>query len=205
MNQSQYTLSRTDFGNSNGYKYYVILLKILESSICFLFLVSFNILVIIKFKKYIHKRQSLLGIYQSEYLQTIRYQSPATECLQSSNINQNNAGSISVGPIGDYQTNNLNQRAEKNFTLMVIISTFFFIVCRLVEVLAGITTIFEEIKKENKSNFTRIFLITAHLNTYFIYSCNFATYIFFNKNFRKIFLIKSREKLRILRSWINLG
>jgi len=157
FDEDTYSLEYNHFGNTDFMFYYSNFILIFENILAVFVLLPLNIIIIVKFKQFIKKKNAT---------------SVSINVLMN-NLNNNN----------NILQNNC--KTETRFTRLIVITSFLFIISRLYESIISIIVIYNHyIQIDYLILYLNIIMMIANLITYLILSSSFLIFYFLNKTFR---------------------
>jgi hypothetical protein len=207
-NPGVYNIISTAFGISSAFNSYSIFIFVIQNLLTALVLIVLNYMVFIEYGNYFRKKTKLLGVSKSHNEQRL---TSVTWTKQKADTTIPQAQTASVGIENNSKASVRNLRgnnakianknstdADRNFTLMIMISSSLFTISRILE---GTTSIVTHVDKANgivNNPWLAILGWFAHLATYLSFSSNIIFSFIFNKLFRG-HLIESLCKIKLLR------
>lgn len=160
----EYQLVYTDFGRSRLFYYFYVFFLLFENVLSIIILLPLNIIILIKFKKFIKNK--------SKNLTTI---ATVNELLR-----QNNVSLVRIQE---------NAKTESKFTRMIVLISFIFIFSRLFEASVQFLNIYNMFHYNNSyyTLYLSILNIFVFANTNITFSFNFIIFYIFNQTFKKNF------------------
>jgi hypothetical protein len=186
---------RTAVGSSIFYRISVIVLNLIQSLISLVVLIVLNILVKIKFSKYIKRKKSLTHqrtvVVQASRVKSIHNR--MSTVADFSVANSASAATVATAAIAEQSNKNQqNESAELNFTWMIIVASLLFSVTRFIQFInVTVDMIYNQLGIN--SMLPSYLAFVSFFTTIVYYGSNLFTYIFFNRIFRQCF----REIFRI--------
>jgi hypothetical protein len=172
---NKFEIAITVFGYSDFFNIYIIMIYSIQNFLAFIILIILNFLMYLEYKKYFSRRSRLISsTNEKKSLQTSLHKATAQEgTLTGTSLETNKLANTRKG-----------NEIEKKFTIMIMSSSVFFILSRIME---GMSSIIYHVDQTNKiyiNPFETIFSWFAHLTTYLSFSANIIFYFIFNKLFR---------------------
>jgi GR25 family glycosyltransferase involved in LPS biosynthesis len=127
---NRYIVTRTRFGESLFYINYTIAINIIQSLLSFVMIVALNWLMTIRFKRYLNKKATIV----TNGFDTVARLSSTNNQETKSTINKEEI----LQRIKKPRKSTLSEKAEKNFTLMVIVSSTIFMFSRFFNLVSNI-------------------------------------------------------------------
>lgn len=156
--EDTYSLEYNHFGNTNFMFYYSNYILIFENILAVFVLLPLNIIIIVKFKKFIKKKNA----------------SSVSINFLMNNLNNNNNKILQN-----------NCKTETRFTRLIVIISFLYIISRLYESIISIIVIYNHyIQIDYLILYLNIIMMIANLITYLILSSSYLIFYFLNKTFR---------------------
>jgi hypothetical protein len=205
--ENRFIHSHTPFGYTHFYRFYAIVLNILQSMISFVVLIILNVMVIKKFNIYIERKSKLVGPATRKDLtdQVINKNEEATH--QSIRLKIEATQTADIISLANIQNNkrekerknaakNTKRDAELNFTKMIVVSSLCFTFTRFVFVVGSVSAqVFPLIQLSTNHPFITVITMASQLFTLSYFASNIFIYMAFNKLFRarffKLFKIRS--------------
>jgi hypothetical protein len=198
--ENRFVNSRTNFGNTHFYRFYAIVLNILQSMISFIVLIILNVMVIKKFNIYIERKSKLVGPVTRPHLAVqaitkndevtgqnnrLKIEATQTEDSVGSANSQYNKGAKERKTAA---ATNTKRDAELNFTKMIVVSSLCFSFTRFVSLVASVSIqVFPLIQLSTNHPFVTGISIASQLFTLSYFASNIFIYMAFNKLFRARF------------------
>ena len=159
--EDTYSLEYNHFGNTDFMFYYSNYILIFENILAIFVLLPLNIIIIVKFKKFIKKKNA----------------SSVSINVLMNNLNNNNNNNNKI-----LQN---NCKTETRFTRLIVITSFLYIMSRLYESIISIILIYNHyIQIDYLILYLNIIMMISNLITYLILSSSYLIFYFLNKTFR---------------------
>jgi hypothetical protein len=182
-----YAIVSTPVGASREFTIYSIFTFVVQNIVTFIILIMLNYLLYDEYGRYYKKKIKLLNVSEKSYktdksvMQTTSTKTKAKS--QDMSINATSRGSLAPNNAASKK----NTEMERKFTLMILTSSLFFTLSRILE---GTTSVIFHVDRANRITNNRVFIIFgwfAHLATYLSFSSNLIFSLIFNKIFRESF------------------
>jgi hypothetical protein len=202
--EDRYALVTTAFGLSLFYRVYNILWSLLLSLLSMIIIVILNVFVTIEFKKYIKKKTNMTG-KSKDMVSKLKSNNPTSRTkTNQTEVKDELSASIvysitaTNGKTNDSTKNmgkstsvsgkrDKNESSEKNFTMMILVSSSFYSASRLFSIVNIISTQIYQFMGITAPVFNSYYAVVNFCVTLGYFGTNFFIYLVFNKSFRKCF------------------